>query len=129
MTDIAAKPAQAVASQSQVEDILKSSPDYVPALMVRAVIAEQKSDLATAGQTYEAVLNHYPDFTPAQRQLVLLYARDPKNDAKTYPLAVKVHQAAPGDPEIAKALGLLIVFRQGDYSPRRRPFWQRVRAN
>ena len=115
MTDLAAKPAQAVAAQSQVEDILKSSPDYVPALMIRAVLAEQKSDPALAGQTYETVLNHYPDFTPAQKQLVLLYARDPKNDTKTYPLAVKARQASPGDPEIAKALGL-IVFRQGDYS-------------
>ncbi len=115
MTDLAAKPAQAVASQSQVEDILKSSPDYVPALMVRAIIAGQKSDPALAGQTYEAVLNHYPDFAPAQKELVLFYMRDPKNDAKTYPLAVKARQASPGDPEIAKALGL-IVFRQGDYS-------------
>ena len=115
ITDLAAKPAQALAAQPQVEDILKSSPDYVPALMVRAIIAENKSDPALAGQTYEAVLNHYPDFTPAQKQLVLLYARDPKNDTKTYPLAVKARQASPGDPEIAKALGLL-VFRRGDYS-------------
>ena len=115
MTDLAAKPAQALAAQSQVEDILRSSPDYVPALMVRAMIAEKKSDSALAAQTYEAVLNHYPDFAPAQKQLVLIYARDPKNDAKMYPLAVKARQAFPGDPEIAKALGV-IAFRQGNYS-------------
>jgi Flp pilus assembly protein TadD len=115
MTDLADKPAQALAEQSQVADILKSTPDYVPALMVKAIIAEQKPDLAAAGQTYEAVLNHYPDFSPAQKQLVLLYAKDPNNDAKAYPLAVKARQALPGDPEIARALGF-IVYRQGDYS-------------
>ena len=48
MTDLADKPAQALAAQSQVEDILKSAPDYVPALMVKAGIAEQKSDPAAA---------------------------------------------------------------------------------
>jgi tetratricopeptide (TPR) repeat protein len=114
MTDLVDKPAQALAAQSQVEDILKSTPDYVPALMVKAGIADQKPDLATAAQTYEAVLNHYPDFAPAQKQLALLYAKDPKNDTKAYPLAVKARQAIPRDPEVAKALGL-IVYRQGDY--------------
>ena len=48
MTGLADKPAQALAAQSQVEAILKSAPDYVPALMVKAAIAEQKPDLATA---------------------------------------------------------------------------------
>jgi tetratricopeptide (TPR) repeat protein len=115
MTDLADKPAQAVAAQSQVMEILKSTPDYVPALMVTATIAEQKPDMTTAQETYEAVLNHYPDFTPAQRKLILLYAKDAKNDAKAYPLAVKARQAFPGDAEVAKALGC-IVFRQGDYS-------------
>ena len=67
MTDLADKPAQALAAQSQVEAILKSAPDYVPALMVKAAIAEQKPDLTTAEQTYKDVLKHYPDFAPAQK--------------------------------------------------------------
>jgi Flp pilus assembly protein TadD len=115
MTALADAPAQALAAQSQVETILKSAPDYVPALMVKAAIAEQKPDLVTAEQTYESVLKHYPDFFPAQKQLAILYTRNPSNDAKAYPLAVKARTAFPGDPAVAKALGL-IVFRQGDYS-------------
>lgn len=115
MAGLADKPAQALAAQSQVEAILKSAPDYVPALMVKAAIAEQKPDLATAEQTYEGVLKQYPDFTPAQRQLAILYAKDPSNDAKAYPLAVKARDAFPGDPEVARALGM-IVYRQGDYA-------------
>jgi tetratricopeptide (TPR) repeat protein len=114
MTDLADKPAQALAAQSQVEAILKSAPDYVPALMVKAAIAEQKPDLAMAGLIYEDVLNRYPDFAPAQRQLAILYAKDPNNDAKAYALAVKARKALPDDPEVAKTLGI-IVFRQGDY--------------
>ena len=115
MTDLAGKPAQALAAQPQVESILKSTPDYVPALMVKAAIAEQKPDLAAAVQTYESVLKHYPDFTPAQKQLAILYAQDPKNDAKAYPLAVKARDAFPADSEVARTLGI-IVYRQGDNS-------------
>jgi tetratricopeptide (TPR) repeat protein len=114
MTDLADKPAQALAAQSQVGEILTSAPDYVPALMVKAAIAEQKSDLAMAGRTYEDVLNRYPDFAPAQKQLAILYAKDPNNDAKAFALAVKARKAFPDDPEVARTLGI-IVFRQGDY--------------
>jgi Flp pilus assembly protein TadD len=115
MTDLVDKPVQALAAQSQIEAVLKSAPDYVPALMVKAAVAEQKPDLAAAEQTYEGVLKHYPDFAPAQKQLAILYAKDPNNDAKAYPLAVKARDTFPADPEVAKALGL-IIFRQGDYS-------------
>jgi tetratricopeptide (TPR) repeat protein len=114
MTDLADKPAQALAAQSQVEVILKSAPDFVPALMVKAAIAEQKPDRTTAQQIYEDVLKHYPDFAPAQKLLAILYAKDTKNDAKAYPLAVKARQAFPSDPEVAGILGK-IVYRQGDY--------------
>jgi Flp pilus assembly protein TadD len=82
--------------------------------MVKAAIAGQKPDPATAGQTYEDVLKHYPDFAPAQKQLAILYAKDPNNDAKAYPLAVKARDAFPTDPDVARTLGI-IVFRQGDY--------------
>ncbi len=115
LTALADTPAQALAAQSQVETILKSTPDYVPALMVKAAIAEQKPDLAVAEQTYEGVLKHYPDFIPAQKLLAILYTRNPSNDAKAYPLAVKARAAFPADPDVAKALGLL-VYRQGNYS-------------
>ena len=115
MTALADAPAQALAAQAQVTAILKTAPDYVPALMVNAAIAEQKRDLAAAGQIYEGVLKHYPDFAPAQKQLAILYAGDPKNDAKAYPLAASARSAFPNDPEVAKALGM-IVYRQGDYS-------------
>ncbi|HUA67817.1 MAG TPA: tetratricopeptide repeat protein [Candidatus Saccharimonadales bacterium] len=115
MTALADAPAQALASQTQIEDILKSTPNYVPALMVSAAIAVQKGDVAAAEQTYENVLKLYPDFAPAQKQLAILYAEESGNDAEAYPLAVKARAAFPNDPDVAKALGM-IVYRQGNYS-------------
>ena len=114
MTDLVNKPAQASAAQSQVEAILKSAPDYVPALMVKAAIAEQKPDLAMAGLIYEDVLNRYPDFAPAQKQLAILYAKDPNNNTKAYALAVKARQAFPDDPVVTKTMGAILI-QKGDY--------------
>ena len=115
MTDLANRPLQALAMQAQIQEFLKSSPDYVPALMIEAAIAEQQTNLPTAQRIYADVLKRYPDFAPAQKRLAILYAKNPDDDSKAYPLAVKAHTAFPDDPEIAKALGI-IVFRQGDYA-------------
>lgn len=115
MVALADAPAQALAAQSQIESLLKSVPNYVPALMVKAIIAEQKPDLALAEQTCENVLKLYPDFAPAQKKLASLYVQDPKDDAKALPLAVKARAAFPADPDVARTLGIL-VYRQGDYS-------------
>ena len=114
MTALADTPSEVSDAQAKAEEILKVNPTYVPALMVKAAVAEQKADPAMAQQTYEEVLKVYPDFTPAEKQLAVLYARDPANDAQAYALAVKAHQVFPDDAELAKALGM-IVFRQGDY--------------
>jgi Flp pilus assembly protein TadD len=101
-------------TSAQVDDILKSAPHYVPALMAKAALAQQKADVATAGQTYAEVLKNYPDFAPAEKQLAILYARDPANDSKASALALKAHAAAPGDWEITRLLGVLD-YRAGDY--------------
>ena len=112
---LSANPVQAIAAESRVEDILKSDSHYVPALMVVAMINEQKTNFPAAEQTYEKVLNHYPDFAPAQRKLAVLYAADSSNPEKAYALAMKAHESFPNDSELGKALGI-IVFRQGNYA-------------
>jgi tetratricopeptide (TPR) repeat protein len=65
----------AQASTTQVEQILSASPDYVPALMVKAALALRNSDKTTARQTYAQVLKIYPDFAPARKGLALLDAK------------------------------------------------------
>jgi tetratricopeptide (TPR) repeat protein len=106
---------QAVAAESRIEGILKSDSNYVPALMVVAMINEQKINLPAAEQDYETVLSRYPDFAPAQKKLVILYAEDSSNPENAYVIAIKARESFPDDSGLGKALGI-IVFRQGDYA-------------
>jgi tetratricopeptide (TPR) repeat protein len=115
MVALSANRTQAVAAKSRVEEILKSDFNYVPALMVVALINEQKTNFVAAEQAYEKVLNRYPDFTPAQRNLAILYAEDSSNMDRAYALAIKARESFPDDSELGKALGI-IVFRQGDFA-------------
>jgi tetratricopeptide (TPR) repeat protein len=104
---LATDPAKAVADESQIAEILKSNPDYVPALILEGLVNEQKSNPGAAEQLYEKVLDQHPDFAPAQRRLAILYSEDPSKDKQTYDLAVKARQAYPDDPNVARALGIV----------------------
>jgi tetratricopeptide (TPR) repeat protein len=113
MTDLADNVVRA--SATQVDQILSASPGYVPALMVKAAICAEKSDTSIALQTYRQILNIYPDFAPAKKELALLYADNPVDDTEGYRVAVQARQAFPNDPYVAKSLAM-IVCRQGDYA-------------
>jgi tetratricopeptide (TPR) repeat protein len=99
----------------QVMDILKTDPNYVPALMVEGAADEQKSGASGAIKIYQKVLGIYPDFIPAKKRLAILYSEQPSHDRKAYDLAVNVWEASPGDPQVAKALGILS-YQQGEYT-------------
>jgi tetratricopeptide (TPR) repeat protein len=107
LQSLAASPAKAVADESQIAEILKSNPNYVPALMLEGLVSEQKSNPGAAEQTYEKVLNLHPDFAPAQRRLAILYSEDSSKDKQTYDLAVRARQAYPDDSNVARALGIV----------------------
>ncbi|HEY1663740.1 MAG TPA: tetratricopeptide repeat protein [Verrucomicrobiae bacterium] len=108
-------PGQATAAESQVQDILATNPDYPPALLAEGVIDSQKGDSTGAETAYEKVLGRYPDFAPAQKNLAILYAQNLDDPDKAYSLAVKAREMFPDDPDVARALGL-IVFEKGDYA-------------
>ena len=112
---LSANPAQAIAAESRIEEILKSDSNYVPALMVVDMINEQKTNFLAAEQACERVLSHYPDFAPAQRKLAVLYAEDSSNPERAYALAIKARESFSKDSELGKALGI-ILFRQGNYA-------------
>lgn len=115
MTALPSQPKQALAEQSQVDQILKSSPDYVPALMARATIAWQKSDLSTVEQACQTALKHYPDFAPAQKELAMVYIKNPRKNSDAYEMASKARAALPHDPQVAMTLGIA-VYRQHNYA-------------
>jgi len=75
----------------------------------------QKGDPVGAERAYEKLLSRYPDFAPAQKNLAVLYAQNLVEPEKAYPLAMKARATFPDDPEVIRALGL-IVFEQGDYA-------------
>ena len=112
---LAAVPAQAAAASSRIAEILKAEPDDAPALMAQAVASEAKADTAGAAQAYEKILNHYPDFSPAQKQLARLYAADPAKADRAYALAAKAREVYHDDPALGKIMGVILVQR-GDYS-------------
>jgi tetratricopeptide (TPR) repeat protein len=111
---LAGNPSKAAQAASQVQEMLKTDPNYVPALMAAAAIYEQQGNADAAKQTYEAILTRYPVFAPASKLLARIYAERLGDYQKAYDPAVKAREAFPDDPEVAKTLGI-VVYRRGDY--------------
>jgi tetratricopeptide (TPR) repeat protein len=113
MLSLCANPAAAKAGD--VDQVLKTDPANAPALMATALIAEQKADAQTARKQYETLLNHFPEFSPAQRNLTILYAAGPADTQMAANLANKARQAFPNDAVLARAAGI-IAYRQGEFN-------------
>jgi tetratricopeptide (TPR) repeat protein len=114
MTAVDENPKDAAALEPEVQKFLKANPNYVPALTVRAGIEEQRGEAKAAIATYSAILQRFPDFAPAQKQLAALYLEDPGALDQAYDLAVKARKALPDDPVLARTLGE-ISFQKKDY--------------
>ena len=111
----ASKPA--LQAPEGIDDLLRKEPNYVPALMARAAERELQGNLAAARQDYEKVLTVFQDFTPAKLKIAEQAAARAAADPKAYDLAVQARNAMPGDPAVARALGIL-TYRQGTDFPR-----------
>ena len=85
------------------------------ALAAEAAIAGQNGNSGAARKVYEEILGRYPDFSPAERSLVLLYAAGAADSPKASDLAAKAREAYPDDPDVAKACGV-IAYRGKDYA-------------
>lgn len=103
------------AAAARVEQALKADPASAPGLMALGRLQEQKKDTAAARQTYEKLLGHHPDFSPARRQLAILYAADPQAGDKAYEFAMKARESFPDDAELAKVYGIAL-YRKKDYT-------------
>lgn len=115
MIALAANPKAAATALAKIEAVLKSDPAHGPALMAQVAALQSKGDARGAGEICEKMLVHYPQFTPAKRQLVLLRAEHPADDQKAVELATKAREAFPDDAQLAKAFGM-IVLRQQNYT-------------
>ena len=111
----ASSPSQASAFAGDAQKMLGSDPNYVPALMVCAVAQEALGAYPRAAELYNQVLSRYPQFSPAIRNLGLVYFARLNDDQKAYDLVSKAREALPQDAEVGKALGVL-AYRKGNYS-------------
>jgi tetratricopeptide (TPR) repeat protein len=109
-------PDHAQLAGAQAEQILAQDPTNVPALMVSAMLAERRGAVEEAVQSYKKALTIYPQFTPAMRQLAILYSHSQNSGDldKAYDYAKKAWASLPDDLELVKILGI-VTFRRGDY--------------
>jgi tetratricopeptide (TPR) repeat protein len=104
---------EAVAAEA--DKVLSTDPAFVPALMVSAAVKEQKKSYKEAAQLWERALSRFPLFTPAIRNLALVYFEQLGDDQKAFECATKARETMRDDPQVAKTLGVLC-YRRGDYA-------------
>jgi tetratricopeptide (TPR) repeat protein len=97
-----------------ISEALKGDTNSLVSRYASARLAEAKLETPEAQAAFESILAKYPSFLPAARQLALLLAGLPGNEAKAYDLNLRIRQQLPRDEEIATALGRL-AYRRGDF--------------
>ena len=108
-------PVAAGNAATQIADVLKSEPDYVPALVALAKAKEQAGDSAAAAAACEKALAKFPEFAPAERELAILFSTDKTKTQSAYTHAMKARDSYPNDLPLARATAL-IIFQQGEFS-------------
>lgn len=98
----------------EIQSVLQSDPNHVPALMALGLFAESRNQPAEARDAYERALARFPDFSPAVRQLAILFGTRLQDDAKAYDLGVRARQAFPRDEALAGVLGS-VLSRRGEH--------------
>jgi tetratricopeptide (TPR) repeat protein len=103
-----------VASENEIQKELQANPEYLPALMAKGALDEQRGRIKPAADIYTGILGRLPDFAPAQMRLAMLYAQEPSTSAAAYDLAAKARRALPEDALLAELLGRLS-YEKKDY--------------
>lgn len=105
---------QALPMSNQVRQILQRQPDYLPAEMILGSLEEHSGEDDAARALYYKILDQYPSFAPAMRQLALMAANQPGEDSKAYELGQKAQATLMDDGALTRALGIL-AYRHADY--------------
>ncbi|MFH0908749.1 MAG: tetratricopeptide repeat protein [bacterium] len=99
---------------ARADEVLKTRPDYVPALAVQAAALGAARDTAGARAACEKILATYPDHAPAVLRLASLYADGRVSDDAALKIAQRAREMKADDPAIAAALGTISYLR-GQY--------------
>src|SRR5262249_43231217 len=89
MISVALNPEKAAEALPKAQEILAKDPDYVPALMVTALVQEQKGQYRDAQKVYEKILFKNSVFAAASRQLAMIYGEQLGEDQKAEELATR----------------------------------------
>jgi tetratricopeptide (TPR) repeat protein len=103
--------------QEQAIEKLKESVEKnknAPALMLLALLHQQRKDFAAARDDYEKLLTVAPNLPLALNNLAALYSEHFGQLDKAYELANRAKEATSNEPHIADTLGW-ILFKKGDY--------------
>lgn len=112
--------------RKELQSFLRERANDPVALVRLARIQESDGAVDQAIKTYEKLVDSNPLFTPALRELVVLYSQRSIDTPKAYDLALKARQAFAQDPDVAKTLGILSYRRE--YYPRAAELLQEVAA-
>ena len=100
-------------ARPQLENFLRENPNDPIALFRLARVQQQEGAVQQAISTYEKILTSNANFSPALRQLAVLYGSNaPPDLTKAFEISTRARQAFPDDPEIAKTLGILAYRRR-----------------
>ncbi|HEU0272985.1 MAG TPA: tetratricopeptide repeat protein [Candidatus Udaeobacter sp.] len=94
-------------SESEIEKELRDNAEYLPALMAKAALDEQRGLKKPAADIYTGILGRFPDFASAQKRLAMLYAEEPSTTTAAYDLAAQARKALPDDAQLTQLLGRL----------------------
>ncbi len=114
MLVLGSKPTEVVPAEAEINKVLATDADYVPALMARATVQIQRDQSEDAVETLQHVLRIFPDFAPAQKRLAALYMRDSGKGDVAYELATQARKTLPEDPELTEILAE-ISYRKREY--------------
>ncbi|NGO39232.1 tetratricopeptide repeat protein [Limisphaera ngatamarikiensis] len=104
---LAENPPTTPAEASQLRQWAVSRTNDVPALVAWAALEARSGNAAEAARLYEAARAVFPNFTPALRELAILYAGPLKQPDKAYELALRIRENDRNDAAIARIVGVL----------------------
>ncbi|HZR63886.1 MAG TPA: tetratricopeptide repeat protein [Terriglobales bacterium] len=107
LTALDESPKELATAENEIQKELQANPQYLPGLLAKAALNEQRGQIKPAADIYTGILARLPDFTPAQKRLAMLYAQEPSTSAAAYDLAAKARKALPDDAELTDLLGRL----------------------
>ncbi len=103
------------AAAQEIDAVLQSEPDFVPALMARGAVQSKGGKQDAAIATYTDVLRRFRDFAPAQKRLAAIYVTRTSDLQKADELAGAARRTLSADPELMTISGE-IKFKQKDYA-------------